>query len=98
MAIRRLFTMLEVVAIENANQQARNNVNVGKNAAPTSDLIFKGSVISVSDIAIACSVMDANGGTKVVLAGQDTDEPLRAGQLVWMSRVRNEYVVHGSAR
>jgi hypothetical protein len=91
MAIRRLALMLD--ALQNGGEMRAD----GGMQAPRpgeGDGLRQADVIAVNPISGATITVDG----KSEVASQATDEPLRAGARVWVSRALDgTYVIHGSA-
>jgi hypothetical protein len=96
MAIRKLINMLDGLTVGSDPSSVRpDNVTPARflNGAQL-NLIGKGDVQSVTDVS---AVVVINGNPVPVKFA--TDEPLRVGQQVWVSRsIDGEFVVHGSVR
>ena len=102
MAFRRLYNTVR--GIGNDPSALRNDQATSVEAT----LLAKGGGSDVEGAFVAQGVVQAvsdRSGAMVqfrgllVQAGQATDEPLRAGQRVWISRTKTgTYVIHGSIK
>ena len=98
MAMRRLISQFQALSQNGDVQGLRNNriVMVGQSQADSEQVFFdQATMIQVSAMA---------GGTaflrgKSVQARQSNDEPLTAGQVVFITKTRDgEYVIDGSVK
>ncbi len=86
MAIRRLVNMLQVFAGGNDPQVARPDLPVGRGPVLLGNNANQASAAQVVAVGAAATVVRHQG--RLVQVTQATDEPLRAGQTVFVVPVR----------
>jgi hypothetical protein len=104
MAVRRIYNALQALASDptmlradqatsvEAARVARAGNDIGANEGA---ILTTGVVQAVRDRGGA--MVKVRGGS--VQAGQATDEPLRAGQQVWVSKTKDgRWIIHGSVK
>jgi hypothetical protein len=84
MAIRRLVTMVQTFASGADPQTVRNDLPIGR--GPIKNPLNQVGVARVLAVGAALTIVQHQGQT--VQVGQATDEPLRAGQTVFVTPVR----------
>jgi membrane protein implicated in regulation of membrane protease activity len=96
MALRTLFTAMSAFSAGQDHRVMRNDMALNRNQLKRSGAlnVRAARVVAVGDR----SVWVSHAG-RISTVSQATDEPLRAGQSVWVSPVRGgTFVVHGSVR